>query len=320
MDQSISFSDISAASSIDQQEVPSILMSTLSINDSAKLVDAAEVGDAKGGDGGGDDLQQLNLSPSAEKNEYAVLVAMLRAFFQQKRPGVIDNDLFDLIGHSLTSPSSSELLLTVDGDRVDRFLAAVRKEAHAFMAFSAVTANAWKRSLLPSLVGSYEVPYTEERFRLELEGLAAEIRTGLVEPRAELAADRRALAERVALLEGLVAELLDEELTENAALIKEQLILEKAVKKERMRTEELKSNLAQQRPPPAVKEETLEETLEERLRRLTRQNARLTGQRDDLVAVKAVVEEQQVLDPVLVARYQAATQALQFTTDVLRKH
>lgn len=89
MDQSISFSDISAASSIDQQEVPSILMSTLSINDSAELVDAAEVGDAKGGgNGGGDDLQQLNLSPSAEKNEYAVLVAMLRAFFQQKRPGV----------------------------------------------------------------------------------------------------------------------------------------------------------------------------------------------------------------------------------------
>ncbi len=60
--------------------------------------------------------------------------------------------------------------------------------------------------------------------------------------------------------------------------------------------------------------------MEERLRRLTRQNARLTGQRDDLVAVRAVVEEQQVLDPVLVARYQAATQALQFTTDVLRKH
>ncbi len=103
------------------------------------------------------------------------------------------------------------------------------------MAFSAATADAWKQSLLPSLVGSYKVPYTEERFRLELEGLAAEIRAGLVEPRAELAADRRALAERVALLEGLVAELLDEKLTENAALIKEQLILEKAVKKERMR-------------------------------------------------------------------------------------
>lgn len=94
MDQSISFSDISAASSIDQQEVPSILMSTLSINDSAELVDAAEVGDVKGGgDGGGDgDLHQQHLdlssSPSAEKNEYAVLVAMLRAFFHQKRPGV----------------------------------------------------------------------------------------------------------------------------------------------------------------------------------------------------------------------------------------
>lgn len=123
----------------------------------------------------------------------------------------------------------------MDGDRVDRFLAALREEAHAFMAFSAKTADAWRRSLLPSLVASYEVPFTEERFRLELEGLAAEIRTGLVEPRAELAADRRALAERVALMEGLVAELLDEELTENAALIREQLLLEKAVKKERMR-------------------------------------------------------------------------------------
>lgn len=119
MDQSISFSDISAASSIDQQEVPSILMSTLSINDSAQLVDAAEVGDAKGGDGG-DDLhqQQLDLSssssPSAEKNEYAVLVAMLRAFFQQKRPGVSScfslSRCFDFVSISNSFPPSSSTL------------------------------------------------------------------------------------------------------------------------------------------------------------------------------------------------------------------
>lgn len=84
--------------SIEDEQAPSILMSTLSISDSSSLMDAASVDvSTKEGDGQSkedleDDLHFEEETPSADdlkaKNEHAILVSLLRAYFEAKKPAV----------------------------------------------------------------------------------------------------------------------------------------------------------------------------------------------------------------------------------------
>lgn len=114
----------------------------------------------------------------------------------------------------------------MDGDRTKRYFALIAAEAESFVAFSATTSDAWKRSLFPSLVGSDEMLYTEEAFQEVLADLASHI-DDFQAKKAVLRANQEKLAAGHREIEALMKELLSEELTENAALIKEELSLKK---------------------------------------------------------------------------------------------
>lgn len=83
--------------SIEDEQAPSILMSTLSISDSSSLMDAASVDvSAKDADQSNDQFVDDDLVSAGDIaedelktwNEHAILVSMLRAYFEAKKPGV----------------------------------------------------------------------------------------------------------------------------------------------------------------------------------------------------------------------------------------
>lgn len=95
--------DRASVGSIEDEQAPSILMSTLSISDSSSLMDAASVdvsakdaAAASAGDQAARDFEAEDLLSAGALtgedlkawNEHAVLVSMLRAYFETKKPGV----------------------------------------------------------------------------------------------------------------------------------------------------------------------------------------------------------------------------------------
>lgn len=117
---------------------------------------------------------------------------------------------------------------------MQRYFALIRSEAESFAAFSAETVDAWKRSLFPSLVGSYEVAYTEKGFQEVLGDLSSHIDAHQAKI-AELREKQEKLAANHRQIEALLKEVLAEELTEDAAIVMEEMSLKKELLQEKKR-------------------------------------------------------------------------------------